>query len=180
MSKPAADLFPESAGDLAFRGNAEAVIAERTVGLDLNPHPTAMTHLTPKQRREIKRRIANRTATREDFKRFEWDRRFHNRRRRGVRAFWKSERDRILHGQTPTRNWTPKQKEDILAGKVPKFEGKPMPAHHSFSALLYPHLADRKEVMYPATQFEHLHGWHGGSYKNSLPGKRFKPINQII
>lgn len=179
MSKPAADLFPGSAGDLAFRGDAEAVIAERTAGLDLNPHPITMTQLTPKQRREIKQRIANRTATREDFEHLEWDRRFGNRRNRGIKRFYAEERKRIKRGLPTTRNWTEEQKRDILARRTPKFDGKAMEAHHTYSASQFPHLADKAAVMYPATRKEHLYSWHGGSYKTSKPGTRIRYLTQF-
>lgn len=179
MSKPAVDLFPGSAGDLAFRGDAEAVIAERTAGLDLSPHPITMTQLTPKQRREIKQRIANRTATREDFKRLEWDRRFGNRRRRGVNRFYVEERERLLRGEKGTRNWTEEQRLAIINKKRPRFDGKTMEVHHTYSASQFPHLADKAAVMYPATRKEHLYGWHGGSYKTSKPGKRIRYLTQV-
>ena len=46
----------------------------------------------------------------------------------------------------------------------------------SYSASQYPHLANKGEVIYSATPNEHFKGWHGGNWKNSLPGK---PINSI-
>lgn len=66
-----------------------------------------------------------------------------------------------------------------MSGKTPKFNGKPMQAHHTYSASKYPHLANLGEAIYPATYFEHYMGWHGGAYKNSLPGKRIRPINEF-
>ena len=49
-------------------------------------------------------------------------------------------------------------------------------SHHTYSVAKYPHLANRGELIYPATKYEHRQGWHGGNMRNSLPGK---PINKI-
>lgn len=49
----------------------------------------------------------------------------------------------------------------------------------SYSASKFPHLSDKGEVIYPATIREHLYGWHGGNYKNSLPGKPIKDIKDF-
>lgn len=43
-----------------------------------------------------------------------------------------------------------------------------MQGHHSYSASQYPHLANKGEIIYPATPNEHFNGWHGGNWKNSL------------
>ena len=53
---------------------------------------------------------------------------------------------------------------------------KTIQGHYSYSVSKYPHLADKGEVIYPATANEHLNGWHGGNYKNSLPGEPIKTI----
>ena len=52
--------------------------------------------------------------------------------------------------------------------------GKPIQGHHTFSVSKYPHLAGKGEGIYPATNNEHLNGWHCGNYSNSLPGKPIK------
>ena len=52
-----------------------------------------------------------------------------------------------------------------------------MQGHHSYSVSKYPHLADCGEVIFPTTRNEHLNGWHGGNYKNSMPGE---PIFSIM
>lgn len=54
-----------------------------------------------------------------------------------------------------------------------------MQGHHSYSASQYPHLANKGEIIYPATPNEHFNGWHGGNWKNSLPGERIKPIDDF-
>ena len=99
------------------------------------------------------------------------------RRRRGVKRFWAQERERIINGLPLTRKWSKKQKEDILSGRTARFMGKSLQAHHTYSVKLYPHLADKGEVLYPVTFEEHLNDWHGGDWKASLPGRRIKPNN---
>ena len=64
-----------------------------------------------------------------------------------------------------------KELKDILNGKTPKHNGKPIQGHHAYSVSQYPHLANKGEVIYPVTPNEHFNGWHGGNYKNSLPGE---------
>ncbi len=48
------------------------------------------------------------------------------------------------------------QIEEVLNNNVPKYNGKAITGHHSYSASKYPHLADKGEVIYPATFNEHL------------------------
>ena len=45
----------------------ETIIAERTKGLDLVPHPTTQKQLSPKKMKELKQKIADRTITREEY-----------------------------------------------------------------------------------------------------------------
>lgn len=97
-------------------------------------------------------------------------------RQNDVNKFWEQERTRLQNGENGTRNWSPQQKADILNGKRPTYNGKTIQGHHSYSVSKYPHLADKGEVIYPATANEHLNGWHGGNYKNSLPGEPIKTI----
>lgn len=49
-----------------------------------------------------------------------------------------------------------------------------MQGHHTYSVSHYPHLAGNHKVIYPVSFEEHLYEWHGGNFKNSLPGKPFK------
>ena len=179
MSKPSSGLFHGTKGDIASRGDAENVIASRVSGLDLREHPIAQKQLASKQRKAINKKIENRTATREEWKRKEWDRRFSKRRKSGVKSFWKQERNRLERGEKGTRNWSVEQRQLILSGKAPKFKGKTIHGHHTYSAAKYPHLANLGEIIYPATQYEHQMGWHGGSYKKSKPGGRIRPINEF-
>ena len=83
----------------------------------------------------------------------------------------------MLRGEQGTRNWTKEQRTAIIRGETPKFKGLYVIGHHSYSAAQYPHLADRGEIIYPATSREHFRGWHGGNYKESSAGK---PIVLII
>ena len=85
-------------------------------------------------------------------------------------------RQRILNNESLTRNWTQEQINDILSGKKPKFDGKTIQGHHTYSASQYPQLANRGEIIYPVTQNEHFKGWHGGNWKNSLPGRQIDDI----
>lgn len=179
MSKPSSGLFHGTRGEIAFHGDAERVIADRVAGLDLQEHPISQRQLSTKARRSIAQKINNRTATREEYERYMWDKRFKQRRDAGVELFWKQERLRLERGEKGTRNWTPSQRKDILAGKRPSYKGKTLQAHHTYSASRYPHLSNRGEVIYPATHTEHHKGWHGGSYKKSLPGKRIRRIKEF-
>lgn len=179
MSKPSSGLFNGTKGDTAYHGDAESVITSRVSGLDLQEHPTSQKQLSKKKRKEINEKIENRTATRDEWKIMEWDKRFAKRRKNGVKTFWKQERNRLERGEAGTRNWTDEQRRAILSGKPPKFKGKTVHGHHAYSAAKYPHLANLGEVIYPATQYEHRMGWHGGSYKKSEPGRRIRPINEF-
>ncbi|RIW28968.1 hypothetical protein D3H55_20315 [Bacillus salacetis] len=155
---------------------AELIIADRTKGLDLNPHPIQQKQLSAKKMKELKGKIENRTITKAEYQQYTWNKKFTKHRNSGVFDFWYQERQRILNNETPTRNWNQEQINDILKGKKPKVNGEIVQGHHSYSASQYPHLADKGEIIYPATPNEHLKGWHGGNWKNSLPGR---PINLI-
>lgn len=179
MSKPPCGLWGNTAGALSFYGDAEAIIAGRVACLDLQEHPIREKQLSSASRDRIKRRIDSRTATREEWKRYVWDKRLAKRRNDGVRAFWNDERRRLVEGEKGTRNWTSAQRNEILNGDSPSYNGKKMQGHHTYSVSKYPHLANKAEVIYPATSYEHLKGWHGGSYRKSLPGVRIRRINEF-
>lgn len=157
----------------------ETIIAERTKGLDLVPHPTTQKQLSPKKMKELKQKIADRTITREEYEQYDWNKRFTQRRNEGVESFWRDERVRLSRGEKGTRNWSEDQIKDILSGKRAKFDGKTLQGHHTYSASQYPHLANRSEVIYPVTFNEHFCGWHGGNWKTSLPGKRIDIIDDF-
>ena len=157
----------------------ETIIAERTKGLDLVPHPTTQKQLSPKKMKELKQKIADRTITREEYEQYDWNKRFTQRRNEGVESFWRDERVRLSRGEKGTRNWSEDQIKDILSGERAKFDGKTLQGHHTYSASQYPHLANRSEVIYPVTFNEHFRGWHGGNWKISLPGKRINIIDDF-
>ncbi|MCX2891934.1 hypothetical protein OO258_27310 [Pseudomonas sp. DCB_BI] len=51
-------------------------------------------------------------------------------------------------GEPGARNWTAKQREDILANKTPRFNGEPIQGCHRYSALDHPQLAsDPKDIL---------------------------------
>lgn len=186
MSKPVSYYYVGTQGFLAFYGpelslfrlsseDAESIIAARTKGLDLREHSiNNKKALSSKQMKEVKQKIAQRTATMEEYKNYAMTQRFNKRRQQAIDTFWKDERDRILSGKPWTRQWTEEQKETILAKRRPKFNGKTLQGHHTYSVSKYPHLSNRSEVIYPVTFDEHLYEWHGGNFKNSSPGKRIK------
>ena len=181
MSKPPSGLFHGTAGEREFLGDAEEVIAGRVAGLDLREHPLTRAQLSGKQQKELRAKVEKRTATKEEYKALRWQERLDKRRRAGVHSFWEQERERILSGQRATRNWSPAQIADIVnpKSKKAKHSGKTLVGHHTYSVVLYPHLANRGEVIYPATKLEHEQGWHGGSSKTSLPGRRIRKIREF-
>ena len=148
-------------------------------GFDLEAHSTSNKQLSSSKMKELKNKIDSRTATREEYNLYEWNKKMSQRRSEGVKAFWNQERERIISGERTTRNWSQEQIADILSGKTPKYNGKPIQGHHAYSVLQYPQLANRGEVIYPVTLNEHLNGWHGGNFKNSLPGEPIVDIHDF-
>ena len=142
--------------------------------VEVEPGPqrrsTPYTALTRKQRKAIERKIKNRTVTRQEYERYQWNKRFVNRRNRGVKRFWSEERKRLQAGQEGTRNWTEQQKQDIINKKTPTYGGKPIQGHHKYNAADFPQLADDDGNIYPVTINEHLQRWHGGNWQNDTEG----------
>ncbi|MFJ5768821.1 T7SS effector LXG polymorphic toxin [Psychrobacillus sp. NPDC093180] len=158
---------------------AKEIIAERTKGLDLKEHPTTTKQMSSKKMKELKDKIDNRTITKQEYADYIWNKEFAKRRDKGVKEFWYQEQQRLLNNEPLTRDWSQEHLKDILAGKTPKYANKPIAGHHSYSASKYPHLADRGEIIYPATFNEHLKGWHGGNWRNSIPGEPIIPIKDF-
>ena len=174
MSKGISGLFKGTSGSIAQNLLlGQNLIALRVAGLDLREHPRNKA-LSAKKRKEISSKIQNRTATRAEYKQLSSDRRFSIRRQEGVNQFWVQEQMRILHGLQTTRNWSNEQRAAIIQSKRPKVNGKTVQGHHAYSASKYPHLANQGAVIFPVTFKEHLYGWHGGNFRNSLPGQPFK------
>ena len=179
MTKPESGLFKGTSGIEDFYGDAERVIAERVKNLDLTPHPVTQKQLSSKQCKRIKSRIEDRTATKDEYKRYMWNTRFSRRKRAGINNFWSEERGRIMNSEPWTRDWSDVQIEQILNKGKPTHLSKSLEAHHTYSAKNFPHLSNLGAVIYPATHNEHLKGWHGGNYRKSLPGKRIKRYREI-
>lgn len=120
----------------------------------------------------MKEKLKNRTIKREEYRQLEWDRKFKNRRNRGVSRFWAAEKRRLESRKNNfgTRNLSDSQKMDILAGRVPQYGGKPLEGHHMYNAIDFPQLADDPTNIYPATHDEHFWRWHGGNYQNDTMG----------
>lgn len=175
MSKSLSNHFHGTTGErrfLASQGETGGdIINERVQGLDLREH--AVKFKSTLSRRKIKDKIDKRTANRDEYKKYDALDRLAKRRKKGVNEFWKQERRRIKKGERTTRNWTAEQRSDILHNRPPKIHGKSLQGHHSYSVSKYPHLANKGEVIFPATFEEHLYVWHGGNFKNSLPGRPF-------
>ena len=184
MSKGNSGLFKNTKGFQNFQRVIQKsaymeiikTVILRTKGLDKTEHSLPYTTPSSKKMKEFKKKINSRTITKEEYQRYQWAKRFKKRRDDGVQNFWDQEKARLLRSEKGTRNWTKKQKADILNNIRPTFKGKVIAGHHTYSASKYPQLANLGEIIYPATFREHLYGWHGGRYKLSLPGKPLKVV----
>ena len=146
------------------------------VSQDKHPsYETPYKTLNAKQKTGINDKIKSRTATREEYKLLEWNRRFNNRRNRGVNRFWAREIKSIKEGKPTTRSYTRSQRQEMLNGDKPTFNGRVLEAHHRYNAVDYPQLADKPWNLYPVTRSEHLYRWHGGNFRNETSGR---PLNQ--
>lgn len=176
MSKAISNHFHGTTGERRFqmaqKEYEDDIIKERVQGLDLREHP--VKHKSSLSIKEIKRRINNRTATIEDYRKYDRMKRLSEKRKTAVNDFWIAERERLRNNEPGTRRWTAEQRRIILDGGRPKVDGKTMQGHHTYSISHYPHLAGNHKVIYPVSFEEHLYEWHGGNFKNSLPGKPFK------
>lgn len=123
-----------------------------------------------KAKKKLEQKVIDRTITKEEWKRLQWNKRLASRGDEGVENFWDQERARIMNGEPTSREWSQEQINDILNNKAPTFNGQTITGHHAYSVSKYPHLADKGEIIYPATVNEHIKRWHGGSYRKSLPG----------
>lgn len=146
-------------------------------GNQYRTHEVPFTPLSKQQRAALNSKLRDRSISKNEYKHLEWDRRFNNRRNRGVDRFWAAERRRLTNGEPGTRNWTKTQIEDILARKRPSFDGETIQGHHKYNAINYPHLADKAWNIYPATRLEHFHRWHGANWQNETSGV---PLNILF
>ena len=159
-----------------YNQSTKEIIAERTKNLDTQEHPAKYKQISAKEKARLSAKFQDRTITKEEYKILEWNKKISFKRQDAVNGFWDQEQVRLQNGENGTRNWSPQQKADILSGKRPTYNGKTIQGHHTYSVSKYPHLSGNSEVIYPATFNEHLNGWHGGNFRNSLPGEPIKTI----
>ncbi len=139
---------------------------------------TRETTLSKKKTTEIKQKVDDRAASKEEWEKLQSDKRFNNRRKRGVDKFWSEEKKRLKNGEEGTRDWSDPQREQILSSdrKKPTFDGEPIEGHHKYNAQDYPQIADDPSNIYPATKIEHHQRWHGGNFQNETSGKPLNPL----
>ncbi len=175
MSKPSSGHFNGTTGSKnAFKNLSQNFISSAIINLkgsDPREHPTKYKQMSSKKRKLLREKVQMRTITKAEYKRLNWQKRLDARRKAGIESFWDRERDRISLNLPPTRNWSPEQRADILNNKMPKYNGKSMQSHHTYSVAKYPHLANRGSLIYPVTLYEHKNRWHYKGTKNSLPGR---------
>ena len=159
-----------------YNQSPKEIMAERTKDLDTREHPSKYKQISAKEKSRLESKVRDRTITKDEYKKLEWNKKISARRQDAVNEFWDQEQIRLQKGENGTRNWSPQQKADILNGKRPTYNGKTIQGHHTYSVSKYPHLSGNSEVIYPATFNEHLKGWHGGNFRNSLPGEPIKTI----
>ena len=181
MSKPSSGYFSGTAGsqnsskNLSQTDYGSVIIFSKDSGE--KEYPTKYKQMSSKKLKMLREKKKNRTITKEEYKRLEWQRRLTSRRNEAVKGFWERESYLIKNNLSTTRNWSAQQRRDILSGKKPRYKGKTIISHHTYSVARYPHLANKAELIFPATHYEHFYGWHGGNTRNSLPGK---PIEKIF
>ena len=183
MSKPSSGHFNGTTGSkntsryLSQKTTNNGIIA--TNKLDTREHPTKYKQLSSKKLKVLREKVRNRTITKAEYKQLDWQRRLTARRNQAIKDFWERESFLVKHNLPTTRSWNAQQRRDLLSGKRPKYKGKTVVSHHTYSVAKYPHLANRMDLIYPATYNEHLYGWHGGNTRNSLPGKPIKTIKDF-
>lgn len=176
MSKPSSGHFSGTTGANHAKHDKDISSisvnkSDSTNSLDFREHP--VKNYSSTSIKKIRSKVDSRTATRNEYKKLEQSRRLANRRKAGVREFWRQERERLRNNQKGTRNWSAEQIRDIKAGRTPKLNGKPLQSHHTYTVNKYPHLANKGQIIYPVTFDEHFYGFHNGNFKNSLPGKPY-------
>ncbi|MCP4397646.1 MAG: hypothetical protein GY801_10155 [bacterium] len=83
---------------------------------------------------------------------------------------WEQEAKRMRQGN-PSRNWTPQQEADILAGRRPKsvVDGKTIEGAHIKDVKNYPELADAPDNIIPKSFTEHRKKNSGEHSRNPKP-----------
>ena len=151
----------------ALKYSDEAVMAlknsdvtAKEAGRLLDAVGTPFRQLGRKQYSRLQKKIADRTITRDEWKRLQWHDRLVERRARGVSLFWEAEAERLTQGLPGTRNWSQEVRELIISGGRPKG----IFGHHKYSVSQYPQLASDPNNIYPVTFYEHFFRWHGGKW----------------
>jgi len=175
MSKPSSGHFSGTTGNkntsknMSRNNDMSVIITSKDI--DTREHPTKYKQIGSKKRKALREKVQLRTITKAEYKRLEWQKRLDIRRKAGIDSFWDRERFRISLNLPTTRNWSAEQRADILNHKMPKFNGKSMHSHHTYSVAKYAHLANQGRLIYPVTAYEHTNRWHYKGTKNSLPGR---------
>lgn len=181
MSKPSSGHFSGTTGANILRRENNNISLNREIttayeGMDFREHPVKNYSATSINK--IRTKVASRTANKDEYRKLQQHRRLANRRKAGVREFWRQERERLNHNQKGTRNWNPTQIREIKAGKTPKLDKQPIQGHHTYSVKRFPHLANKGVLIYPVTFHEHLYECHGGNFKNDLPSNTYKHMKK--
>jgi hypothetical protein len=132
---------------------------------------TPYRQLSSNARAELLAKAEDRTITREEWGRLQWNDRLTDRRQQGIDDFWEIERQQLASGLPGTRKWSSEATAKILAG------GKPRGifSHHAYSVSRYPQLANQASNIVPVTFNEHLYRWHGGNWGNPTHGEPLSP-----
>lgn len=157
----------------------EAKMYEFSLKEKPEPYPLKYKQLSSKKLKSLRDKKNNRTITKKEYKILEWHKRLAKRRNEGIDKFWIIEKKKLQAGLPGTRHWTEAQITDILNNKRPKYNNQTINSHHTYSVKDYPHLANRHDLIYPVTPYEHLYGWHGGNFSKSSHGKPVKNILQF-
>lgn len=136
MSKPSSGHFSGTTGANHAKHDKDISSisvnkSDSTNSLDFREHP--VKNYSSTSIKKIRSKVDSRTATRNEYKKLEQSRRLANRRKAGVREFWRQERERLRNNQKGTRNWSAEQIRDIKAGRTPKLNGKPLQSHHTYT-----------------------------------------------
>lgn len=183
MSKPSSGHFKNTQGFKNHPAYSISIFEKRVSDLaekeQFRPHPTKQKQLSTKKLKDLRQKRDNRSISKSEYKALEWNRRLSRRRNEGIDKFWQLEKKKLRANLPGTRNWSKDQIAAILNGERPKYKEQTMISHHTYSVKDYPHLANRGDLIYPATFKEHKDGFHGGNYKQSKPGKQINFISEF-
>ncbi|HHQ6623758.1 TPA: hypothetical protein ACSTL5_000189 [Serratia fonticola] len=157
----------------AYVSNATGLVDPLGLAACHTAHGTPYKQLSAKAKSKLNKRIksGDRSVTRDEWKRLEWNKRLDARRQKGIDDFWALERSKLSQGLPGTRNWDDVAKKAILDGGQPKG----IFSHHKYSVSKYPQLADDPSNIIPVTFYEHLFKWHGGAWWKPSHGVPLNP-----